>query len=229
MAIVYSHMKKSNKEIFYIGIGEDISRAYKKSGRNTYWQNIVKKYGYIVDILIDGLTYEEAERIEIFLIKHYGRKDLGTGSLVNLTNGADGTRGHKHTKETKEKLSNIFKGRKAWNKGVSPSKETIAKISKTLIGNKNGLGFKHSQETKDKISKTNKNYIPDKETIERLKLGIINSYKDRGNFWPQEDIEIILNNYQNYTDRELHERFFKTRTYNSVRSMRIKLKIKRRL
>jgi hypothetical protein len=228
MAIVYSHMKKCDKEIFYIGIGQDKSRAYKKSGRNRYWQNVVNKYGYIVDILIENIPYEVAEQLEIFLIKYYGRKDLGIGNLVNLTDGA-GTRGHKHTEETKEKLSKITKGRPAWNKGLSPSKDTKNKISKTLIGNKNGLGFKHSEETKNKIAKANKNYVPDKETIEKLRLGIINSYKERGNFWPQEEIEIILNNHNEYSDKELHEKFFKHRTYNSVRSMRIKLKIKRRI
>lgn len=228
MVVVYRHLKKTNNEVFYVGIGENISRAYKKSGRNKYWHNVVKKHNYIVEILIDNISYNDAETIEIGLIEYYGRKDLGTGNLVNLTNGADGTRGHKHTEATRKNLSDIGKGRVAWNKGISPSKETCEKISKKLIGNKNGVGYAHSKETKLKISSALINKSPTKEIIEIRKKGIIESYKNRGMYWSENDINIIFNNYQTHSDRELHEEFFKTRTYNSVRSMRIKLNIKRR-
>ena len=39
---VYAHKKKQDGEIFYIGKGVG-RRAYKKTGRSTYWNNIVKK------------------------------------------------------------------------------------------------------------------------------------------------------------------------------------------
>ena len=40
-----------------------------------------------------GLTAEEAERHEIYLIAVLGRKDLGTGILRNITDGGEGCAG----------------------------------------------------------------------------------------------------------------------------------------
>ena len=89
MAIVYKHSKPSG-DIFYIGIGVSKKRAYSLYGRNNYWHNTVNKYGYDVEILFDKIDYEEAKQIESYLIKYYGRKDLGLGSLVNMTDGGEG-------------------------------------------------------------------------------------------------------------------------------------------
>lgn len=89
MAYVYTH-SKPNGEIFYVGIGVVKKRAYSKHGRNQHWHNTVKKYGYEVKILINDADYETAKQCESYLIKYYGRKDLGLGSLVNFTDGGEG-------------------------------------------------------------------------------------------------------------------------------------------
>ena len=89
MALVYRHLKP-NGEVFYIGIGVNKKRAYSKHGRNRYWHNVVNKYGYEVQILTNGIDYEFAKEIEMLLIAHYGRRDLNKGTLVNLTDGAEG-------------------------------------------------------------------------------------------------------------------------------------------
>tara|TARA_R110002167_G_scaffold123686_1_gene302728 strand:+ start:763 stop:1311 length:549 start_codon:yes stop_codon:yes gene_type:complete len=89
MAIVYQH-KKPNGEIFYIGIGVSKKRAKSKHSRNNYWNNVVKKYGYNIEILFDNIDYSEAKEIERYLIRYYGRRDLGYGLLVNLTDGGEG-------------------------------------------------------------------------------------------------------------------------------------------
>ena len=89
MAIVYKHTKPNN-DIFYIGIGVVKKRAYSKHGRNNHWHNTVNKYGYNVEILFDNIDYLEAKQIESYLIKYYGRKDLGLGNLVNMTDGGEG-------------------------------------------------------------------------------------------------------------------------------------------
>ena len=99
MAIVYQHRRKDTNSIFYIGIGKDIKRAYSTKNRTKHWKNIVLKCGYEVDILIDGLSYEDACVVEIGMIKSYGRKDLGLGELVNLTDGGQGSNGYKHSEE----------------------------------------------------------------------------------------------------------------------------------
>lgn len=89
MAVIYQHRRKDTNEVFYIGIGYNKKRAYIY-GRNPHWNGIVDKYGYEVDILIDGCDYEEAKEIEIGMIADYGRADLGLGALVNMTDGGDG-------------------------------------------------------------------------------------------------------------------------------------------
>lgn len=38
MAVVYQHRRKDTNEIFYIGMGRDINRAYSKHSRNKYYK-----------------------------------------------------------------------------------------------------------------------------------------------------------------------------------------------
>jgi hypothetical protein len=90
MAIVYEHYRKDTNEIFYVGIGKTISRSKSKSNRNPHWLSIVRKYGYDIKVTHQNITWEEACEIESEKIKEYGRKDLGLGSLVNLTDGGEG-------------------------------------------------------------------------------------------------------------------------------------------
>tara|TARA_R110000782_G_scaffold62250_2_gene128055 strand:+ start:30 stop:650 length:621 start_codon:yes stop_codon:yes gene_type:complete len=85
---VYKHIRKDTNEVFYIGMGNDI-RPYKQYGRNKHWQHIVNSVGYDIEIIAEDLTKQEAIDLEIELILKYGRRDLGTGSLVNLTPGGE--------------------------------------------------------------------------------------------------------------------------------------------
>ena len=105
MAIVYQHRRKDDNSVFYIGIGINVKRAYSKKNRNKHWLNIVNKCDYAVDILFNNISYDFACIIEFDLINKYGRVDLGTGNLVNLTDGGKGSINFKHTKETIEKIS----------------------------------------------------------------------------------------------------------------------------
>lgn len=87
--IVYRHIRLDKNEPFYIGIGNDEDRAYRKDGRNPLWSNIVQKTEYKVQILFEGLTREEACEKEIELISLYGRINKGDGILANITSGGD--------------------------------------------------------------------------------------------------------------------------------------------
>ena len=73
MAIVYQHIRLDTKEVFYIGIGKAIKRAFSKHDRNKYWCHIVNKVGYEAEIVHENLTWEEAQIEEIKLIARYGR------------------------------------------------------------------------------------------------------------------------------------------------------------
>lgn len=143
MAYVYQHIRNDTNEIFYIGIGSDTDGKYKRANRITnrseYWNNIVNKVGYRVEILIDGISWEEACEEEIRLIKHYGRKNLNEGKLVNQTNGGEGTVGVAY--------------REPWNKGKTNiyNEEIREKIRES---NRRRV---YSDETRKKISESRKN------------------------------------------------------------------------
>jgi hypothetical protein len=66
----------------------------------------------------------------------------------------------KHTKKTIEKISKSLVGNLPWNKGIPRTEETKEKISKTNKGNQSRLGIPCSEETKKKISLANKGKQP---------------------------------------------------------------------
>ena len=101
MAIVYKHYTKKDNRLFYIGIGKEKYRANSTKNRNNHWLNIVNKNGFYSEIVQDNISFQRAKEIEIDLISKYGRIDMGTGILVNMTDGGDG------------RLNS-----KAWNKGI---------------------------------------------------------------------------------------------------------------
>ena len=103
MAIVYVH-KKPDNEVFYVGIGVARKRAKSVYGRNKHWHNVVNKFGFSVEILFDNVDYETAKDCERYLIKYYGRKDLGLGTLVNFTDGGEGPSGYIFTDAAIQKL-----------------------------------------------------------------------------------------------------------------------------
>jgi hypothetical protein len=91
----YIHSKADTKEIFYVGKGMvSRHRANSKSNRSKYWHNVVKKHGLEVQIASYWESESDAFLHEKFLISCF--KDMNI-SLVNLTNGGDGTSGWVHT------------------------------------------------------------------------------------------------------------------------------------
>lgn len=88
--VVYLHRNKTTNEVFYVGMGGK-NRPYDKKKRNNFWKNYVNKYGYYVEIFKRDLSLKEACDEERRLISFYGRRDLNKGSLVNLSNGGEGS------------------------------------------------------------------------------------------------------------------------------------------
>lgn len=114
---VYRHIRLDTNEPFYIGIGSrieremytgDTIRAKSKSHRSRFWKNIVSVTDYFIDILYESDCYDEIKKKEIEFIKLYGRKNLGLGPLVNLTDGGDGNLGWIPSEEWKNGLRNIL-------------------------------------------------------------------------------------------------------------------------
>lgn len=105
MACVYRHIRLDKNVPFYIGIGKSVKRAYSKDRRSVYWNRIVTKSVYRVDIVFDDVDMDFAKQKEKELIALYGRFDLGLGTLCNLTDGGEGTVGFVFTEEERKKRS----------------------------------------------------------------------------------------------------------------------------
>lgn len=165
MAIVYKHTRLDTNKVFYVGIGKTSKRAFSKCDRNKHWKNIVNGCEYRVSILIEDILWEDACELECFLIQEYGRRDLGLGNLVNMTDGGEGA--NNVSKETKVKISKALKGNsnafgykhsdtarikiKEAHTGVKLSANHVEKIKKALIGNTNNPKKAISQYTKNKV------------------------------------------------------------------------------
>ena len=183
----------------YIGKGhtkKGYNRSKVKHTHNTNVHAMEKEQGITIIMLKEHLSEVDAFLWEMHYIKEIGRLDLGTGPLLNQTDGGDGAAGHRQTPEAKEKQSKAMMGEKNpfFGKTHTPeakekqskamtgrivSPETKEKQSKAMTGEKNPCygrtgeknpmfgrtGEKHpnygkplSAETKEKISKSRKEY-----------------------------------------------------------------------
>lgn len=118
MFTLYMHRNKSNGKV-YIGYtsygvnqrwGIDGNRYLaKKNGEYAHarFANAINKYGWDgfdhIIIRDDIETIEEAHLLESELIKKYNSTDDRYG--YNMTEGGEGTKGKKHSKETRRKIS----------------------------------------------------------------------------------------------------------------------------
>lgn len=177
MPHIYRHIRLDKNEPFYVGIGlDDIpKRAYEtKKRRSQWWNNIVNKYGYSVDILFENVTIDFAKEKEKEFISLYGRIDLGTGTLCNQTNGGDGINGWKASVETKLNMSKAAKIRGTF---MLNNPEVIAKRANSNRGKKRTpiqcerlaawqRGVPKSKEFKENMSKS---IMLNSELIEKRK------------------------------------------------------------
>lgn len=149
MAYVYRHIRLDTNQPFYIGMGTDADykRAYVRRRKNKFWHNIINKTTYEVEIIYDELTLEEAHKKEIEFIALYGRRNINTGILVNLTDGGEGNLGWIPTPEVREKISKANKGNNKW------------------------LGKKHTDLTKKRLSDAHSGKITPIEVREKIAIG----------------------------------------------------------
>ena len=180
---VYAYLREDGTP-YYIGKGKD-NRAYSKKGRILNIPPLDR-----ITKLFENLSEEEAFDKEKELIKHYGRKDNGTGILRNLTDGGEGTSGYIVTDEQKEILRQISRNKPLTEEQKNKHKEVMSKrtglpyagdrkkISDALKNSEKAKehqkrlsilnkGRKLSEETKRKISLSKTN--PSEETRRRLR------------------------------------------------------------
>ena len=99
---------------------------------------------------------------EKFLIAYYGRKDKGTGILRNLTDGGEGCSGMVMPESARRAVSESLKGNQNLL-GYKHTAESLTKISESAKlhplpkGTRTRpIGYKHSEETKQKIVNSNR-------------------------------------------------------------------------
>ena len=159
---VYIHRRKDSNEVFYIGISrqEKYFRVNTKTGRNPIWNNIVYKYGFIGEVLYSNLSKSEACLIEKALIKSYGRINLKTGCLANLTAGGDGSVDCPKSIETKNKMRKARLGKSLKNMKNNKNPKKIVATKKTVNELKRMM-----EESKKRMAER----MPPKETLEWMR------------------------------------------------------------
>lgn len=112
---VYKHTCPNGK--IYIGItSKEVEERWKKGlgyKNNKHFTYAIIKYGWDNinhEILCENLHKEEAEQMEIELIKKYKSNISEFG--YNIASGGKSNYGYRHTAITKEKISNSLKGEK---------------------------------------------------------------------------------------------------------------------
>lgn len=166
---VYAYLREDNTP-YYIGKGKGL-RAWTKIKSRERTTCPTDKSRIV--FLETNLSEVGALALERRLIRWYGRKDLGTGILRNLTDGGEGGSGAIRSVETRAKMSAAAKG-----KSKSPmSKELKNQISDKLKGrpsHKKGkkVGPQHTLESKAKIAESNRRRGCSAETKERIAAGV---------------------------------------------------------
>jgi hypothetical protein len=158
MYYTYAYLREDGTP-YYIGKGKG-DRAYRKVGKPCATPKDKSK----IIRLKTNLTEEEAFKHEIYMISVFGRKDLGTGILLNKSDGGEGRSGYIPTEELKRNQSEKMKGennplygkrgKDSPRYGKKHTQETKDKIRNSLKGKS---FFKtHTEETKQKLSKLRK-------------------------------------------------------------------------
>jgi disulfide oxidoreductase YuzD len=154
----YAYLREDGTP-YYIGKGTD-NRAFLQLNHKVKTPDKNR-----VLILKNNLSESEANTHEKYMIAIFGRKDLRTGILRNLTDGGEGVSGLKHSEKTKtkmrkpntkehnEKVSAAIK--RKWENGEY-DRERYSKREK---------GKKHNEEIKNKISASLKKYYENNKKV----------------------------------------------------------------
>jgi len=137
---VYALKCPDTGAIRYIGKTCDVRRRYnchtsqKSKDHRGYWVGSLKAKGKkpVLQVLASGITYDQANSLEIFLI---ALLRLAGAVLVNGTHGGEGCSGFKHSKEQVERM-------RLRNKG-----------------NKYGTRLRHDQAFKDRLAARNRKRV----------------------------------------------------------------------
>ena len=211
MYVIYCYTNKINGKKY---IGQTCQTLEERAGRDGYFYVLkdgvfgkaIQKYGwenFVPEILESGLTQQEANEREIYWIAELNTlapfgynlsKGGNSHELHELTKQKIGNslRGKPKSEESKKKNSEthmgLMAGEKHWNYGNHWSEETRKKISESNKGHiPRNKGLPHTEETKRKISEAKKGKKPNLSEEQRKHLSEIH----RGKKIPQKWKKVI--------------------------------------
>lgn len=180
----------------YIGYSNDFERRKRyhlnnaKNNRSGHFYNAIRKHGEPYWIILQEASEDYLPELEKWWIKFY---NTYKGPGYNMTPGGEvgmygedhpkPMLGKKHSKETRNKMSEKSSGENNVNFGKKASKETRKKMSDAKQGEKHNrgmLGKKHSEETKKIISEKGKGRVVSEETKEKLRIANTGENSPRG-------------------------------------------------
>jgi hypothetical protein len=131
---VYIYQDPETHIPFYVGKGKGKRKGYTSNHQHGWCGQKLKSLsakGLRPEIVIyaENVPEQQAFCLERELIKRYGRRDIGTGILCNMTDGGEGFSGRKATEEQNRRNSER-------NKGKKQSAETVKKRTAGQWGRK---------------------------------------------------------------------------------------------
>lgn len=180
---VYLYTCPVRNEPIYVGkgTGPRWSKHLVRKDKHPLTQRLqwMRKSGFEpqISFICEDVSEEFAMLCEMEAISKYGRKDLGLGPLLNLTDGGEGVSGVKHSREVIDRrAASIRKALQtpevrakisASNKGKVRSEETKAKIAESL------RGVKHTEERRKNISAANTGKKLSEEAKQKLRDHVV--------------------------------------------------------
>lgn len=169
------YLIKEDKHIpFYVGKGKGTRYMAEAHFYNNEFKRIYDKYICYYKKVLENVSDYDAIEKEIELIKKIGRRDLSLGTLINHTDGGDGTAGRVFTEEQLKRqheiLKNIHNDPMMREKRIMNLKKILAtnryreNLSKSLKEK-----FKNDKEHYNKIAECNRKRMEDPKHLNRMK------------------------------------------------------------
>lgn len=201
---VYRYVDTATDEVIYVGKGKN-DRAYSHwkslaTPKRSHFLNrlrAIQTAGQepLIEIMLSDLTEAEALAKEVELIRLYGRRITGSGTLCNVTPGGEGcmlppdklraraaaiSRGLKGKKRPAESIAKVAEAKRRWYI-ENPERAAIAIAALNRARNnpeteakriaavrKAHTGREWPQESKDKLSASRMGQVHSREVLDRI-------------------------------------------------------------